>query len=146
MKAGLDPHGEALAADTGADRNALLASIVDSSDDAIIGATTDGVVTSWNRGAEMVYGYGAAEMLGRSMSLLLPDDRQDEMDEVLQRVAGGERVQHHETTRRRKDGAAISVSLTASPIVGRGGQVTGVAIVARDITERRRADEQLLAA
>src|SRR5512146_278332 len=94
----------------------LLASIVDSSDDAIISKTAQGVITSWNRAAEHIYGYPADEIIGQPISRLLAPDRPDEMDEILKRIRSGERVEHYETVRLRKDGKTISVSLTVSPI------------------------------
>jgi len=127
-------------------RMSLLASIVDSSDDAIVGKTADGTITSWNRGAETIYGYSADEILGKPMSLLISTDRPNEMDEILVKIRDGERVEHYETIRIRKDGRAISVSLTMSPILGPDGSLIGVSSIARDITERRRADEKLRAA
>jgi len=127
-------------------RNTLLASIVDSSDDAIVGKTPDGVITSWNRGAELIYGYAAEEIIGRTMSLLIATDRPNEMDEILLKIRNGGRVEHYETIRIRKDGRAISVSLTVSPILDTNGGLIGVSSIARDITERRRADEKLRAA
>src|SRR5580765_6266304 len=91
---------------------ALLASIVDSSDDAIMAKSPDGTITSWNRGAETVYGYKAEEIIGKPVKLLIHPDRPDEMDVILRRIRNGERVEHYETTRIRKDGKTISVSLT----------------------------------
>jgi PAS domain S-box-containing protein len=129
-----------------ADRNAHLASIVDSSDDAIIAMAADGIVTSWNRGAELIYGYSAQEMAGRSIWRLVPEDRSEEMRRLLDRIRCGERVHHDETVRLRKDRSAISVSLTVSPIFGPGGAVIGISTIARDITRRKRADESLRAA
>ena len=127
-------------------RTALLASIVDSSDDAIIGKTPDGVITSWNRGAERIYGYAAEEMLGKPVAMLIPRDRPDDMQAILARVADGERVEHYETVRLRRDGKAIAISLTVSPIYDAAGRLVGVSSIARDITERVRADERLRAA
>jgi PAS domain S-box-containing protein len=127
-------------------RTALLASIVDSSDDAIIAKTPEGIITSWNRGAEQIYGYSAQEIIGRPMSLLLHSERADEMDGILARLRHGERVEHYETVRVRKDGRTISISLTVSPIYDSQGTLIGVSSIARDITERRRADEKLRAA
>jgi PAS domain S-box-containing protein len=120
----------------------LLASIVDSSDDAIIGETLDGVITAWNSSAERMYGYQAGEMIGHSASLLIPSGLPDEMDEILNRIRGGERVEHYETTRRRKDGAIITVSLTVSPIHDASGKVVGASSIARDITDRKRVRDQ----
>jgi len=121
----------------------LLASIVNSSDDAIISKTLDGVITSWNRAAEQIYGYSAQEILGKPINLLLHADRPDEMTVILQKIRGGERVEHYETVRLRKDGRQISVSLTVSPIYDERREMIGVSTIARDITERKRADEQL---
>ena len=124
----------------------LLASIVDSSDDAILSKTLDGVITTWNKAAERIYGYQAAEIIGRSVSLLIPPDRPDEMAEILDRIRIGDRVDHYETTRRRKDGATIAISLTVSPIHDADGRVVGASSIARDITERERVQEQLRSA
>ena len=127
-------------------RTALLASIVDSSDDAIIAKTPDGTITSWNRGAELIYGYTAAEVIGKPITALINPDRPDEMDDILARIRHGERVEHYETMRVRKDGKPISVSLTVSPIYDAAGRLIGVSSIARDITERKRADERLRSA
>jgi len=126
----------------GADRVSLLASIVDSSDDAIIAMTVDGIVTSWNRGAELIYGFSASEMLGKPISLLIHSDRPNDMDEILKKIRRGQRVEHYETIRLRKDGKAISESLTVSPIHGPDGALLGVSSIARDITERKQAEER----
>src|SRR5258707_9992472 len=127
-------------------RTALLAFIVDSSDDAITAKTPDGIFTSWNRGAELIYGYTGGEILGKPMSILIHPDRPDEMDVILARIRQGERVEHYETMRVRKDGQTISVSLTVSPIYDSNNILIGVSSIARDITERKRADESLRAA
>jgi PAS domain S-box-containing protein len=108
----------------------LLASIVDSSDDAIFSKTPDGIITSWNKAAERIYGYRAAEMIGRSVSLLIPPDRPDELAEILDRIRAGERVEHYETTRVRKDGKTIAVSLTVSPIADAAGEIIGASSIA----------------
>ena len=128
------------------ERTILLASIVDSCDDAIIAKTTDGTVTSWNRGAEKIYGYSAGEMIGQPISIVLHPDRPDEMDEILARIRRGERVEHYETLRVRKDGKQIAISLSVSPIYDAEGVLSGVSSIARDITERRRAEAELRAA
>ena len=120
----------------------LLASIVDSSDDAIIGKTLDGVITAWNSSAERMYGYRAEEIIGRSVSLLIPPGLPDEMDEILNRIRTGERVDHYETRRRRKDGVTITVSLTVSPIHDARGKIVGASAIARDITDRKRVQDQ----
>jgi len=122
---------------------ALLAAIVESSDDAIIGMRLDGAVTSWNHAAERLFGYSAQEVIGRPISILAPPGREDEMGEVLRRVAAGEQVSRLESVLRRKDGAAVPVSLTISPIRDSRGRITGASCIARDITERRRSEEAL---
>lgn len=120
-----------------------LASIVQSSDDAIIGKQLDGTIASWNPGAERIYGYAEAEVIGRNISMLVPPDRPDESAQILGRVKRGERVDHFETVRRRKDGRRIDVSLTVSPITDATGEITGASTIARDITERKQAEEVL---
>ena len=117
------------------------AAIVESSDDAILGKTLDGVVVSWNRGAEKLYGYSAREIAGRSISLLAPPDRPDEVSTLLERLRHGERIESFETVRVRKDGARIDVSVTISPIRDGAGAITGASAIARDITQRKRAEE-----
>jgi PAS domain S-box-containing protein len=119
-----------------------LAAIVASSDDAIIGMSLDGTITAWNHAAERMYGYPAIEAIGQSIRLLVPEDRQREESEVLDRIRQGERVQHFETTRRRKDGICIPVSLSMSPIRDDTGTVIGASKIARDITERKRSVER----
>ena len=113
---------------------AHLAAIVQSSEDAIISKTLKGIIVSWNAGAERIYGYRAAEAIGRSMTMLLPDDRADEEPEILERIKCGEQVEHFETVRRTKNGELIEVSLTVSPIRDANGQITGASHVARNIT------------
>jgi PAS domain S-box-containing protein len=120
-----------------------LAAIVASSDDAIIGKDLDGVVTSWNRGAQRVFGYTAAEMVGTPILRLIPADRQDEELLILAKVRSGESVEHFETLRQTRDGQLIDVSVTASPIRNAAGTVIGVSKVARDITGRKRAEMAL---
>ena len=122
---------------------ARLASIVESSDDAIVGKTSSGIITSWNRGAERTYGYAAAEVVGRSIYGLTPPDRIDETVEIMGKIQRGERVDHFETVRITKDRRFINVSLAISPIKDAAGNIIGVSSIARDITERKRADEQL---
>ena len=116
-----------------------LAAIVESSDDAIIGKTLDGIITSWNRGAERMYGYTAQEMIGHSVSRLFPPDRADELAPILDRLRRGELIDHFRTNRVRKDGTVIDVSVSVSPIRDAAGVVVGAATVARDITEHNRA-------
>jgi PAS domain S-box-containing protein len=121
----------------------LSAAIVECSDDAIIGKTLEGIITSWNPGAERLYGYTAAEIVGRSISLLLPPERHDEVPEILARLRQGERVDHSETVRVRKDGGRLDMSVTVSPIQDSAGNVIGASTIARDITERKRAEEEI---
>ena len=123
---------------------AYLASIVESSDDAIIGKTLDGIITSWNKAAERMFGYEAAEICGKAVTLLIPPDRVSEEQEILGRLRRGERIDHFETERVRKDGRTIAVSLTVSPICDRGGRIVGASKIARDISEQRAAQKQLL--
>jgi PAS domain S-box-containing protein len=120
-----------------------LAAIIESSDDAIISKTLGGIILTWNPGAERTYGYSAEETIGRSMTLLLPPDRPDEEAEILARIARGERVAHFETSRRTKAGELIDVSLTISPIRDASGAIVGASHVARDVSERKKLDEQL---
>jgi len=120
-----------------------LAAIVEFSDDAIIGKDLDGTITSWNRGAEKIFGYPAGEMVGTSIQRLLPPDRQAEEAEILERVHQGESVEHFETQRQTKDGRRIDVSLTISPIKDAGGQIIGASKILRDITERKQAEAEL---
>jgi len=124
-------------------QRARLAAIVDSSYDAIIGKSLDGRITSWNYGAELVYGYSAEEAVGRMSDLILPEEQENEEPEILEAVALGRRLEEFETTRLRKDGRKIAVSVTMSPVVDSTGQVVGSSTIERDITERRRADEEL---
>lgn len=121
-----------------------LAAIVESTDDAIIGKALDETILSWNRGAERIYGYTAREIVGRSISMLVPPSLQDELAGLMDGLKRGERVEHHETTRLRKDGQIIHVALTISPIKDARGQIVGASTIARDITERKRVDDALL--
>jgi PAS domain S-box-containing protein len=120
-----------------------LAAIVESSDDAIVSKTLDGVIATWNRGAERLFGYTADETIGKSITILFPPDRHDEEPEILARIQRGERVDHYETVRRRKDGSLIDISLTVSPIKGTDGRIVGASKIARDISERKQADMRL---
>ncbi|HEY4951829.1 MAG TPA: PAS domain S-box protein [Verrucomicrobiae bacterium] len=120
-----------------------LASIVEFSDDAIIGKDLNSTVTSWNRGAEMIFGYTAGEMIGTSIMRLIPADRQDEENQILDQVKHGESVEHFDTMRLTKDGRLIDISVTASPIKDAAGKVTGVSKVARDISERKLSEEKI---
>jgi PAS domain S-box-containing protein len=119
-----------------------LAQIVQSSDDAIISKNVNGIIQSWNAGAERLFGYTANEAIGQSVEMLIPLDRRDEEPGILNRIRRAERIDHYETVRRRKDGSLIEVSLSVSPIVDANGRVIGASKIARDITERRRAEEQ----
>jgi PAS domain S-box-containing protein len=119
-----------------------LAAIVESSDDAIVAKDLDGIITSWNRGAERLFGYSADEAVGKPVLMLIPADLQDEEPEILARIRRGERIDHYETVRRRKDGTTVEVSLTVSPIRGLDGSIVGASKIARDITDRRRALDQ----
>jgi PAS domain S-box-containing protein len=121
----------------------LLAAIVDSSDDAIISKKLDGTITSWNKSAERLFAYKAEEAVGQHITLIVPWERRTEEEDILRRLAGGERVDHFETERKRKDGATVDVSLTISPIRDAAGRVIGASKVARDITERRQAERAL---
>ena len=121
----------------------LLSAIVDSSDDAIISKDLDGVITSWNQGAERLFGYSAEEAVGRSVTLLIPPDRLDEEPNILARLRRGERVDHFETVRRRKDGTLVDISLTISPVKDSSGTIIGASKIARDISERKRMVDEL---
>ncbi len=145
--------GQSPLADTGAGQtlpeSELLAAIVSSTDDAIVGKDVGGVIRSWNPAAELMYGYRADEVVGHPMTVLCPPDRAAEIEEILDRIAHGQRVVHHETTRLRKDGSTVPVSVSVSPIRDEGGRLIGASSIARDITEqeqsraalRRRADD-----
>ena len=138
------PHSPARLTDPRADElRALLAAIVDSSDDAIVSKTLDGIITSWNRGAEELFGYTAAEAIGQHILLIIPEERHAEENDVLARLRQGERIDHFETERQTKDGRRIPISLTVSPLRDSQGNIIGASKVARDITDRRAAQEAL---
>ena len=118
-----------------------LATIVEFSDDAIVSKDLNGVITSWNRGAERLFGYTAEEAIGKPITILIPPDRQDEEPGILERIRRGQQVDHYETVRRRKDGSLVDISLTASPVKNAQGKIIGASKIARDITERRQAEE-----
>src|SRR5689334_6171667 len=122
---------------------ALLAAIVDSSDDAIVSKTLDGIITSWNRAAERMFGYSSSEAVGRPITIIIPEERWPEEVEVLRRVRRGEKVDHFETERRTKDGRMLNVSLSVSPVRNAAGTIIGASKIARDITEKKRRDERL---
>jgi PAS domain S-box-containing protein len=116
--------------------------IIDSSDDAILSKNRDGIITSWNPGAERLYQYGEDEVIGRPISILIPPERAGEEKRILSRVLEGEYVEHYETKRLRKDGRIVEVSLSISPVRAEGGEISGAAVIARDITEVRRARDR----
>jgi PAS domain S-box-containing protein len=118
-----------------------LASIVESSDDAIITNDLNGIITSWNKGAERLYGYTPEETIGKPVVMLIPPNRHDEGPAILERIKRGERIEHYETVRQRKDRSLIDISLTVSPIKSAQGEIIGASKVARDITERKRLQE-----
>lgn len=120
------------------------AALVESSDDAIIGKTLGGIITSWNRGAEIIFGYAREEMIGKPISILIPEDRQDEEPRILEKIRRGESVDHYETVRRRKDGKLIDISVTISPIRDAEGKTIEASKVARDITERKRLEKEII--
>ena len=120
-----------------------LATIVEFSDDAVISKSLHGIIESWNAGAERIFGYTASEAIGRSVELLIPPDLRKEEPQILDRIRRGERIEHYETVRRRKDGSLINISLTVSPIVDAHGRVIGASKIARDITERKRSEEHI---
>ncbi len=122
---------------------ARLIAIVESSDDAIVAKTLDGVITDWNRGAEVVFGYTADEMIGQTISILLPPGQEDEMTVILERLKAGERIEHFETRRLRRDGEIIDVSISVSPLLDRDGRMIGASKIARDITAAKRAQTAL---
>jgi len=120
-----------------------LASIIASNDDAIISKNLDGMITSWNGGAERMYGYTAEEAIGQPITILIPEDRQNEEREISARIKCGEHIDHFETVRRCKHGRLVAVSLTVSPIKDAEGKIVGASKIARDITERKRSDEHI---
>ena len=120
---------------------ALLAAIVESSDDAIVSKNLDGIITSWNRGAERIFGYTAAEMIGSPILRIIPDDRHGEEAAIIAQIKRGERVEHFDTIRRRKDGTLFPISVTVSPVRNAGGTIVGASKIARDISERKRLEE-----
>lgn len=119
-----------------------LAALVNSSD-AILSKTLDGVITSWNTAAQQIYGYSADEIIGQSVSLLIPPERLDEFNEIMRRLRQGEQIDHLETARVCRDGRRIDVSVTISPIIDGHNQIIGISTIARDITARKQAEEAL---
>jgi PAS domain S-box-containing protein len=120
-----------------------LAAIVRDSDDAIIGKTLDGIITSWNGGAERIYGYTAEEAIGRTVAMLVPPDREDELPDILQKLTQGEGINHYDTLRVTKDGRLVNISLTVSPIRDASGAITGAASIGRDVTSAKEAEDAL---
>lgn len=123
--------------------NRQLASIVESSDDAIISKDLSGVIATWNKGAQRLFGYFAEEIVGKPVTVLIPEDRLDEETGIIERIRRGERVDHFETIRRRKDGSLVNISLTVSPMTDEFGRIVGASKIARDITEQKRREEQI---
>lgn len=136
-------NGKNVTHDTDPDADARLAAIVDSSFDAIVAKDLNSIVTNWNRAAEQLFGYTAEEMIGQSILILIPDGLQGEEAEIIERVRSGDRVASYETTRRRKDGTLIAVSLTVSPIRNRYGAIVGASKIARDITGSKENERRI---
>jgi PAS domain S-box-containing protein len=124
-------------------RLSWLAAIIESSDDAIISKNLDGIITSWNRGAERIFGYTAEEAIGQPITIVIPQDRRDEERTILTRIGRGERIDHFETVRQRKHGSLITISLTVSPVKNADGIIVGASKIARDVTEQKRAQQQI---
>src|SRR6478752_7895752 len=120
-----------------------LAAIVDSSEDAIVSKDLNGTIESWNGGAERLFGYQASEVIGKSILIIIPPDRHDEELGILECIRRGEHVKSYETVRMRKDGSLLDISLTVSPLKDAAGRIIGASKIARDITERKRAEEAL---
>ena len=121
----------------------LLGAIVDSSDDAIVSKTLEGVITTWNAGAERLFGYTAKEAVGQHISMIIPRDRRDEETSILARLSRGERIEHFDTIRLRKDGSELEISLTISPVLDASGKIIGASKIARDISGRKRVEREL---
>jgi len=126
--------------------SALLAAIVQSSDDAIISKDLNAIITSWNQGAQRIFGYTAEETVGRPVTILMPPERQNEEPALLERIRSGERIEHYETIRQHKDGTLLNISLTISPVFNSRGQIIGASKIARDISDRKRMEATLLKA
>jgi PAS domain S-box-containing protein len=121
----------------------FLAAVVESSEDAIVTKNLDGIITSWNKGAEFLFGYTAPEVIGKPVSILIPEERQDEEPNILSRIRKGQRIEHYETVRRRKDGTLLNISLTVSPVRDGEGRIIGASKIARNISERKRVEAEL---
>ena len=119
-----------------------IAAIVESSEDAVVAKNLDSIITSWNRGAERLFGYTAKEAIGKRITMIIPPERRDEESNIIARIRRGERVEHYETIRQRKDGSIVEISLTISPVRNPEGKIIGASKIARDITERRQAEER----
>ena len=126
--------------------DARLSAIVQSSDDAILSKDLNGIIMSWNRGAESIFGYTPDEVIGKPVSILIPAERANEEPNILARLRRGERIDHYETVRRRKDGSLVEISLSVSPVIDERGTIIGASKIARDISDRKRAERALLAA
>ncbi len=126
------------------EEHARLAAIVESSDDAIIGKTLGGTITSWNKGAERLYGYSAHEAVGQPISMLVPPEHRDEVPGILEKIGRGEKVDHFETVRVSKDGRRLDISLTVSPVKDSEGNIIGASTIAHDITERKQAENEIM--
>lgn len=124
-------------------QNAMFAAIVESSEDAIVSKTLDGIVTSWNPAAERIFGYRADEMIGESITKIIPEDRMNEEPMIIARISSGERVEHYDTVRQRKDSSLVDISLTISPIKNPSGKIIGASKIARDITNRKQYEKKL---
>ena len=131
-----DPHSPSIA-------QARLAAIIESSDDAIVSKTLEGVIMSWNKGAERIFGWTAEEVIGKPITIIIPTNRLDEEPHILSRIGRGERVDHFETVRQTKDGRLIDVSVTISPVRDATGKIVGVSKIARDITLQKRYEQEL---
>src|ERR1051326_7318306 len=118
-------------------KNRHLAAVVESSDDAIISKNLDGIIQSWNKGAERIFGYTAEEVVGKSVTILMPPDRTNEEPDILARLRAGERIDHYQTVRRHKDGTLLDISLTVSPIADARRTGVGACTIARDITDAK---------
>jgi PAS domain S-box-containing protein len=125
------------------DASAYLAAIVDSSDDAIISKNLNGIIQSWNKGAERIFGYTAREAVGQSILLIIPPELHQEEVTILARLQRGERIEHYETVRRCKDGRSVHIELTVSPVRGKEGDILGASKIARDITERKKTEAKI---
>ena len=128
---------------TDRDAQRFLAAVVEFSDDAIITKDLNGIITSWNKGAERLFGYAASEIIGKPVVMLIPPDRENEEPNILARLRQGQRIDHYETIRRRKDGTLLDISLTVSPVKDADGKIIGASKIARDITERKLMDLEL---